>query len=129
MANISTLCKLVGFSLSGSHIRHSLYKCYDYFTTDNLSVSTESLDEDSENVNPMVNDCFQSLPSRSPHENLNPHNLKVRSTVYYGDPPKFGVIKWIGMIPPRHNMLYAGLEMVSINICGKCYIHNDDMHT
>lgn len=40
-------------------------------------------------------------------------NLKVGSTVQYGRPLKYGVIKWIGKLPGKENELYAGVEMVS----------------
>ena len=45
--------------------------------------------------------------------NQNPYKLEVGSTVEYGKPVEYGVIKWIGMFPGRENVLYAGLEMVS----------------
>jgi len=44
---------------------------------------------------------------------MNPHNLAVGSAIQYDQPQKYGVIKWIGTIPPREKLLYAGIEMVS----------------
>ena len=46
----------------------------------------------------------------------NPYKFEVESIVQYGEPAKYGVIKWIGMLPGRENILYAGVEMVSCNI-------------
>ena len=51
----------------------------------------------------------------------NPHKLKVRSTVQHGDPVKYGVVKWIGILPGKERTLYAGVEMVSYV---KCNIHS-----
>ena len=41
----------------------------------------------------------------------NPFKFEVGSTVQYGEPAQYGVIKWMGMLPGR-DVLYAGLEMV-----------------
>ena len=43
----------------------------------------------------------------------NPYKLEIESTVQYGEPPQYSVIKWIGVLPGRENLLYAGVEMVS----------------
>ena len=43
----------------------------------------------------------------------NPHNFEVGTTVRYGAPAKYGVTKWIGILPNNQKMAYAGLEMVS----------------
>ena len=58
-----------------------------------------------------------SLPSSSMVLNQNPYKLEKGSVVQYDHPPKYGVVKWIGIIPGR-TTLYAGVEMVnhSINI-------------
>ena len=45
----------------------------------------------------------------------NPHNFEVGTTVRYGAPAKYGVIKWIGILPNNRKMAYAGLEMVSLS--------------
>ena len=42
----------------------------------------------------------------------NPYKLKVGSTVQYGKPVEYGVIKWMGMLPGREDAHYAGVEMV-----------------
>ena len=42
----------------------------------------------------------------------NPHNFKVGTTVRYGEPAAFGVIKWMGILSDDQKMAYAGLEMV-----------------
>ena len=58
-------------------------------------------------------DCVLS-PALVPdklHQNL--YKLQVESTVQYGEPAQYAVIKWIGMLPGRENLLYAGVEMVS----------------
>ena len=47
---------------------------------------------------------------------INPHNLQIGSLIQYGDPPCYGMIKWIGY-PPGVNDLIAGIEMVSRYIC------------
>ena len=50
----------------------------------------------------------------------NPHNFEVGSTVRHGVPGRYGVIKWIGILPNNQKVAYAGLEMVSI-----LYVHID----
>ena len=42
----------------------------------------------------------------------NPHNFGVETTVRYGEPARYGVIKWMGILPGDQKMAYAGLEMV-----------------
>lgn len=42
----------------------------------------------------------------------NPHKFEVGSTVRCGEPAKYGVIKWMGILPDDQKMAYAGLEMV-----------------
>ena len=54
-----------------------------------------------------------SLPSLSTQNNQNPHKLEVGSAIQYGDPPQYGVIKWIGVLPNYKEVMYAGLDMVS----------------
>ena len=50
----------------------------------------------------------------------NPHKLAVGSAIQYGDPPKYGVIKWLGKFPQGERM-YGGIEMVSVDdICKFC---------
>ena len=44
----------------------------------------------------------------------NPYKLKEGSSIQYDDPPKYGVVKWVGMIPGRDKTFYAGVEMVSV---------------
>ena len=43
----------------------------------------------------------------------NPHNLELESLVQFGDPPIYGVIKWIGILPDYGEALQAGMHMVS----------------
>ena len=38
----------------------------------------------------------------------------MESVVQYGDPPKIGVIKWIGSFQPFEKVLIAGIEMVRV---------------
>ena len=52
----------------------------------------------------------------------NPHNFEVGTTVRYGAPAKYGVIKWIGILPNNQKMAYAGLEMVSSSYKHQSYI-------
>ena len=44
--------------------------------------------------------------------NDNPHNLKLGTMVQFGNPPCYGVIKWIGSLPDT-NCVMAGVELVS----------------
>ena len=44
----------------------------------------------------------------------NPHNFEVGSMVRHGVPARYGVIKWIGILPNNLKVAYAGLEMVGI---------------
>ena len=55
---------------------------------------------------------LESILSPSPLDQ-NPHKLEVGSTIQYGDPIEYGVLKWIGMLPGRENIQYAGVEMVN----------------
>ena len=48
------------------------------------------------------------------HGNQNPCKFQKGSKVQCGCPVKYGVIKWIGMLPPENEWLYAGVEMVSL---------------
>ena len=57
-------------------------------------------------------DCVLSPVPTSVKLHQNPYKLEIESTVQYGEPPQYGVIKWIGVLPGREN-LYAGVEMVS----------------
>ena len=41
----------------------------------------------------------------------NHHNLTVESVIRYGEPVRYGVIKWIGNLPDQVET-FAGLEMV-----------------
>lgn len=47
----------------------------------------------------------------------NPHNLEEGSAVQYGNPPRYGVIKWIGEFPNQRELLFAGLDMVCYYMC------------
>ena len=74
-----------------------------------------------------------SLPSSSMVLNQNPCKFDEGSRIKYGDPPKHGVIKWIGIISGRDKTLYAGVEMVmyiTVHLCiyviyrvSKMYVH------
>ena len=46
----------------------------------------------------------------------NPHNLEVNSAVQYGKPVEYGVIKWMGILPGKENIHFAGVEMVRYSI-------------
>ena len=41
----------------------------------------------------------------------NPHNFKVGAKIQFGNPPCYGVIKWIGSLP-GYGCLMAGVEVV-----------------
>jgi len=45
-------------------------------------------------------------------DQINPYNLEKGSMILYGDPPRSGMIKWIGY-PLEVHVLTAGVEMVS----------------
>ena len=45
----------------------------------------------------------------------NPYNLEEGSMILYGDPPRPGIIKWLGYLP-EVNVLSAGIEMVSMYV-------------
>ena len=49
----------------------------------------------------------------------NPYKFEVGSTVQFGEPAEYGVIKWLGLLPGRHNTFYAGVEMVSFIVLYK----------
>ena len=44
--------------------------------------------------------------------NASPHNLTVGSLIQFGNPPCYGVIKWIGSLP-KASCVMAGVELVS----------------
>ena len=67
-------------------------------------------------VNTGLSSSPTSLPGSSMVLNQNPYNLKVGSAVKYDDPPKYGVVKWIGVISGHGKTLYAGVEMVSESV-------------
>lgn len=46
--------------------------------------------------------------------NYNPHNLELGSMIQYGNPLRYGVIKWVGHLPGPTTSLVAGVEMVSM---------------
>jgi len=41
----------------------------------------------------------------------NPHNLDVGNMIQFGNPPCYGIIKWIGSLP-NYERIMAGVEMV-----------------
>ena len=45
--------------------------------------------------------------------NDNPHNLEVGSMIQFGNPPCYGVIKWMGTLPETDCVMMAGVEVVS----------------
>ena len=50
----------------------------------------------------------------------NQYNLKVGSVIQYDNPPRHGVIKWLGHLPNEEIVMYAGVEMV---MYGKHFKH------
>ena len=60
-------------------------------------------------------------PSPDPHpskpdpqsSNDNPCELEVGSMIQFGNPPCYGVIKWMGILPETEHVLMAGVELVS----------------
>ena len=71
-----------------------------------------------ENVTPVIK--IHSSPQRGykptkpdlQPSNDNPHNLEVGTMIQFGNPPCYGVIKWIGSLPDT-NFVMAGVELVS----------------
>ena len=56
-----------------------------------------------------------SQQQQNPSSNqINPYNLEEGSIIQYGDPPRSGIIKWIGYLPEGANVLLAGIEMVNM---------------
>ena len=45
--------------------------------------------------------------------NDNPHNLEVGSMIRFGNPPCYGIIKWMGTLPETDCVMMAGVEVVS----------------
>lgn len=45
--------------------------------------------------------------------NQNPYKLSKGSLIQCGNPPEYGEVKWIGILPGRENIYYAGVEMVN----------------
>lgn len=45
--------------------------------------------------------------------NQNPYKLSKGSLIQCGNPPEYGVVKWIGILPGRESTHYAGVEMVN----------------
>ena len=50
----------------------------------------------------------------------NQYNLEVGSVIQYDNPPRHGVIKWLGHLPNEEIVMYAGVEMV---MYGKHFKH------
>ena len=65
----------------------------------------------------MPDSYSQQQQQQSPSSyQINPYNLEEGSMILHGDPPRSGIIKWIGYLPEAGNVLIAGLELVSIAI-------------
>jgi len=61
---------------------------------------------------------IQTLPDPQPFDD-NPDNLGVNDLIQFGNPPLYGVIKWIGNMPPA-NCMMAGVELVSCEYTQVC---------
>ena len=69
----------------------------------------------------ILRQCSLKSPA-SVQLNQNPYKLEVESFIQYGKPTEYGVIKWIGLLPGRENIYYAGVEMVmKYNMSGVYY--------
>ena len=55
----------------------------------------------------------QQLQQQQNADDSNPYKLEEGSMILYGDPPRSGMVKWIGYLPEAQ-ILIAGVEMVSI---------------
>ena len=62
---------------------------------------------------PSVDSVLSPTHAQVAQLNQNPYKLEVGSTVQYGKPAEYGVIKWMGVLPRRENFFYAEVEMVS----------------
>ena len=64
----------------------------------------------------LYNQQYQHTAMANYHQIDNPHNLGVGSMILYGNPSRYGVIKWMGT-PNGVNAVFAGIEMVAIASC------------
>ena len=53
----------------------------------------------------------QFVPPDKKPVGSNPHNLQVGAMIQFGNPPCYGIIKWIGSLP-CYGCLMAGVEVV-----------------
>ena len=84
-----------------------IWPCNVYL--DNILLHTSSIAEH----RPLISRQPSVDSASTAQLNQNPYKLEVGSTIEYGKPVEYGVIKWIGMLPGRESVLYAGVEMVS----------------
>lgn len=77
-----------------------------------------STNQPQENVIPVIKtqsspqQGYKPLKPDSHSSNDNPHNLKVGTMIQYGNPPCYGVIKWMGSLLDTECIM-AGVELVS----------------
>jgi len=65
---------------------------------------------------PDQSDPYNQQHQQNPRsDQINPHSLEKGSMILYGDPPRPGMIKWIGYLP-ESNVLTAGVELVSTHL-------------
>ena len=75
-------------------------------------------DQLKENVTPVIKTHSSPQQGYKPTKpdlqpsNDNPHNLEVGALMQFGNPPCYGIIKWIGSLPDT-NCVMAGVELVS----------------
>ena len=55
-------------------------------------------------------------------QNASQHKFSLNSRVQFSDPPRYGVIRWLGNFPQVIGDI-AGVDLVSIGIQSHCYMH------
>ena len=55
----------------------------------------------------------------------NPHNFEVGTTVRHGEPARYGVIKWMGILPDKDGIrrIRNGTQVYSISTYTNFYHH------
>ena len=95
-----------GATLENMYAYHCYLRCYSLLFL--YAVAIKSQDQTHSNV-------FTPSHSSISKEEQNPHNLTVGSAVQQGNPPNYGVIKWIGKLNGIEK-LQAGVEMVRFKV-------------
>ena len=131
------ICFKFKFKFTGSNHQNDDHKEALSAASDSQATmydSTDSSSETSSQSSDVNNSCREAaislddiqLVDISPCDRYkNQYNLKVGSVIQYGNPPRYGVIKWIGHLPDEI-VMYAGVEMVMF---GKHFKHFQYVYT